>query len=533
MRRAYRPLIALVVLVSLFACYPTSPAVAQVGPPAVRWFYYSPDDPLAVASFKANADRFNAISPDYYVLAANGTISGDNQPEADLLAHQKKMRIFPMLRNAVKGGDFDAFLNDAVARKRAVASIAAILKNGGFDGIQLDLEQVADGSRAGLTAFVKELSVALHREGRLVTMAIPAMTADNGSAFDYPALGSLLDYACVMAYDYHWSTGDPGPIAPAGWLEQVAAYSVRTIAREKVLFGVNTYGLNWNLTSGGQAAEASYVQAMAFAAREGASSGYDAASEGGWVRYSEGGQQHEVWHENAASFLAKVATVEMMGMAGYAVWRIGVEDAAIWPQLGRSVASSAACERLSAAQASSGFAYFAETGHTLGGRFRREWTARGGIAVSGFPLSEPFYQRSRLDGKLYLTQYFERARFEFHPEAAGTVYAVQLGQLGREALGDRLPPPSPPAANTAATRYFTETQHKVSNAFYQYWRANGGLTQFGYPLSDETVVSGGDGRQIVVQYFERARFESHPESDAQPVQLSRLGVDTLAAQGCR
>jgi len=38
---------------------------------------------------------------------------------------------------------------------------------------------------------------------------------------------------------------------------------------------------------------------------------------------------------------------------------------------------------------------------------------------------------------------------------------------------------------------------------------------------------------MVVQYFERARFESHPESDAQPVQLSRLGVDTLAAQGCR
>jgi len=38
------------------------------------------------------------------------------------------------------------------------------------------------------------------------------------------------------------------------------------------------------------------------------------------------------------------------------------------------------------------------------------------------------------DGKEYTVQYFERARFEFHPEAAGTPYEVQLGLLGAQAL---------------------------------------------------------------------------------------------------
>jgi hypothetical protein len=42
------------------------------------------------------------------------------------------------------------------------------------------------------------------------------------------------------------------------------------------------------------------------------------------------------------------------------------------------------------------------------------------------------------DGRL--VQYFERARFELHPEFAGTSYEVQLGQLGVLALQAKVNP---------------------------------------------------------------------------------------------
>ena len=50
----------------------------------------------------------------------------------------------------------------------------------------------------------------------------------------------------------------------------------------------------------------------------------------------------------------------------------------------------------------------------------------------GYPITEEYSEVSLTDGKTYTTQYFERARFENHPENKGTQYEVLQGLLGRE-----------------------------------------------------------------------------------------------------
>jgi hypothetical protein len=78
--------------------------------------------------------------------------------------------------------------------------------------------------------------------------------------------------------------------------------------------------------------------------------------------------------------------------------------------------------------------YFASTGHSLCPPFRARWGELGGQPLLGQPITEPF-QATRSDtGQTYTVQYFERARFEYHPENAGTPYEIQLGLLGRELL---------------------------------------------------------------------------------------------------
>jgi sortase (surface protein transpeptidase) len=79
-------------------------------------------------------------------------------------------------------------------------------------------------------------------------------------------------------------------------------------------------------------------------------------------------------------------------------------------------------------------ASFAETGHTLRGVFLNYWQANGGLAVFGFPLTEQFEEVNQADGRVYTVQYFERNRFEYHPENAGSRFEVLLGLLGWEAL---------------------------------------------------------------------------------------------------
>ncbi len=72
--------------------------------------------------------------------------------------------------------------------------------------------------------------------------------------------------------------------------------------------------------------------------------------------------------------------------------------------------------------------FFAETGHTLNSSFKLAWE-QGGVARYGYPLSEEFAEVSPIDGKLYTTQYFERARFEYHPEVSAN-YSVVLTPIG-------------------------------------------------------------------------------------------------------
>jgi sortase (surface protein transpeptidase) len=78
-------------------------------------------------------------------------------------------------------------------------------------------------------------------------------------------------------------------------------------------------------------------------------------------------------------------------------------------------------------------ALLAPTGHTLRGAFLAYWGGHGGLAAFGYPLTEEITEANAADGKPYTVQYFERNRFEYHPENAGTPYTVLLGLLGGEA----------------------------------------------------------------------------------------------------
>ena len=125
-------------------------------------------------------------------------------------------------------------------------------------------------------------------------------------------------------------------------------------------------------------------------------------------------------------------------------------------------------------------------------------------------------------------QYVERARFEHHPENAAP-YDVLLGQLGRQ-----IHPADPPVSPRPGAAYFPETGHNLGGGFRRYWEANGGLAQFGYPLSEEFRETLEDGREYTVQYFERARFEHHPENrPPHDVLLGHFGRRIYAERGGR
>src|SRR4051812_35286168 len=59
-------------------------------------------------------------------------------------------------------------------------------------------------------------------------------------------------------------------------------------------------------------------------------------------------------------------------------------------------------------------------GHSVSGRFLQVWSSRGldqaNVYVNGLPITDRRSEISMTDGKTYDVQWFERARYEAHPD---------------------------------------------------------------------------------------------------------------------
>ena len=157
--------------------------------------------------------------------------------------------------------------------------------------------------------------------------------------------------------------------------------------------------------------------------------------------------------------------------------------------------------------------YFPETGHWVTDEFLLKYNdILHPTTLYGVPITEAF-----VDSFGTKVQYFEKVRFELDLSLPPGIQ-VKLSPLGEYLYqeGQLLVVPS----NSPACRSFAESDHLVCYAFLDFFDANGGVSQFGYPVSGFEVHDG-----WIVQYFQKARFEWHPENPlGQWVTVSNLGV---------
>ena len=271
------------------------------------------------------------VSPFWYEIAPDGSVV--NSPGAennDVLARIKTrhLSIVPTIATA-EGPAISAVLNDDARRAANIEQIMTKVRNPLYDGIDIDYENLPASDRDIFSRFIQELGAKVHEAGKRLVVTVNAKTSEPGSwngaqSHDYAALGASADFVRVMAYDQHYASGPPGPVAGIDWVEKVITFSLARIPKEKLILGVPLYGYDWS--GAGRAKSVVHDDAAAKSQSSQSPIEWDAQSASPFFHYSDGPETHTVWFENSRSLEAKIALVKKYDLGGIAIWRLGRED---------------------------------------------------------------------------------------------------------------------------------------------------------------------------------------------------------------
>jgi spore germination protein len=548
--------LALVVIVLGAMTAPPLASDTSAYPNRVRWGYYVQYDATSLTSLQQQVHNLDVVSPYLYQVRPDGTIHTFAADAAIQVMRDAGVQIVPMVTSIPRWDGFTELMEDEEERTAIIDRLVDLVETNDWDGIHIDFEAINADDHGLVTEFQRELSERMWANNRMVTQAVIARLSDVpsvwGGAYDYAELAKYNDFIVIMAYDYTpVGSQTPGPVAPVNWVRNVASYSASRIPSEKVLLGVPFYGYDWTMDedeSGrttGPARAMRYDHTLALSAFDDLEINWDDQAQSPWATYTDDEDaEHEVWFENQESLRHKLDVMRDHDLGGMAAWRLGQEDPAVWDEIAQM---STPASRVAPVESTDDLWYFTETGHTLRTVFLNYWLQSGGLPVFGFPQTEEFQEYNLDTMRDHTVQYFERQRYEHHAEHAGTPYEVLLGRLGHEdaarrGLLDHSAFEPVGESSNADCLYFEVTGQNACGIFLDYWQSHGlnfgdsgtsyreSLALFGYPISDE-FTDPDTGR--TVQYFERARFEYHPEHTGTQyeVLLGLLGNEELREKG--
>lgn len=211
------------------------------------------------------------------------------------------------------------------ARSALIEQIVAAAQE--YDGLNIDYENVPGQDGEAFLSFISEIRSRLSRD-KTFSVCVPARTKSSG-VYDYGKIAFLSDRVFVMAYDEHWSTSKPGPVASMNWCRDVAAYALKAIGAEKLIMGVPFYGRAWGNTSTSRALVAATTERIR---REYGIEDVKRANGIPTFTYDVL-VKVTVFYEDEYSIATRLDMYRKQGVRAAGFWRLGQETMAVWPTL--------------------------------------------------------------------------------------------------------------------------------------------------------------------------------------------------------
>ncbi|KAB7708641.1 LysM peptidoglycan-binding domain-containing protein [Bacillus aerolatus] len=280
-------------------------------------------------------DYLTYVSPFAYIMKADGGLESIN--DAATIQAARAEQVIPMMSitnftSRDPGSRLaQTILGSRELQERLLTNVIRIMKNKGYQGLNVDFENVFPADRERYNQFLQRAVDRLHPEGFFVSTALaPKTRADQPGllyeAHDYEAHGRIVDFVVLMTYEWGYRLGPPQAISPLNQIRRVLDYAVSVIPRNKIFFGFQLYARDWLLPhrQGQEAQTFDMQEAVRRATKYGAAIQYNTAAQSPFYRYTdERGRTHEVWFEDARSAQAKFDIVKEYGLRGISYWVLG------------------------------------------------------------------------------------------------------------------------------------------------------------------------------------------------------------------
>jgi len=217
--------------------------------------------------------QLKSVMPFGYTMKSDGTLVDtahlSQEPWTSFMAAAKaaKVRVIPTVMWG-NGDSIHSILSNTSTRIALEDEIANLVKQNGFDGIDIDFEAKKHETINYFSTFLKGLYQRMGNKWVYCTIearmpledryspgaTIPADATDYAN--DFIAMNKYCDRVEIMAYDQgtidvrlNAARSAPyAPVADPGWVEDLVTLAAQTISRNKLIIGIPTYGYEYTVT---------------------------------------------------------------------------------------------------------------------------------------------------------------------------------------------------------------------------------------------------------------------------------------------
>ena len=277
--------------------------------------------------------NINVIAPTWFSFGDEaGTLEDRGLKSYVDAAHNRGIQVWPILsHNFENTGLTKTILSSTNKRQYVIDQVIQYARTYGFDGINIDIENIQTETSDVWVQFMRELYPQLKAQGLIVSVDV-YMPSEWSNHYEREKVAASSDYFMVMAYDQHWSgSEEAGSVSEIPWVENGIQKNLEEVPKEKLVLGIPFYTRLWIERSNGLNVKSySMASIQEVISSWGVLPTYDEASGQNYVEHVQEDGIYKVWLEDYESISKRIALMEKYELAGYGAWRLGYETSDIW-----------------------------------------------------------------------------------------------------------------------------------------------------------------------------------------------------------